>query len=126
MNCFNNNRPNLTSSDRTTNVNAQTLYKSNVRSFQQNSTRRRCTNYNAKVGFYTNGKLRNTRSFDKKHLLQKGYSLCVDGAYSRSCNKQPNLEKDDKIGRRLQRGLYSCPQSDLLSYQPVIWASPRK
>ena len=119
MNCFNNNRPNLTSSDRTANINARTLYKSNVRSFQQNSTRRKCNNYNGKVGFYTNGLLRNTRSFNTKNLLQKGYSLCVDGAFSRKCTKQPNLEKDDQIGNRLQRGLFSCPQSDYLSYQPT-------
>ena len=53
MNCFNNNKPKLTSSDRTRNINARTLYKSNVRAFQQQATRDRCRNYNGKVGFYT-------------------------------------------------------------------------
>ena len=48
MNCFNNNKPKLTSSDRTRNINARTLYKSNVRAFQQQATRDRCRNYNGK------------------------------------------------------------------------------
>ena len=66
MNCFNNNRPKLTSSDRTNDLNSRTIYKSNVRSFQQQSISGNCKNYNGKVGYYTNGFLRNTRSFKTK------------------------------------------------------------
>ena len=119
MNCFNNNRPKLTSSDRTNDLNSRTIYKSNVRSFQQQSISGNCKNYNGKVGYYTNGFLRNTRSFKTKQQLQRGYSLCVDGAYSRKCNNQPNLERNNQIGENLQRGLFSCKQSNVLTYQPV-------
>jgi hypothetical protein len=119
MNCFNNNKPKLTSSDRTRNINARTLYKSNVRAFQQQATRDRCRNYNGKVGFYTNGMLRNTRTFNMKHKLQKGFALCVDGAFTKKCSNQPNLEKNHQIGVNLQRGLFACPQNKTLSYQPV-------
>jgi len=119
MNCFNNNRPKLTSSDRTTDLNSRTIYKSNVRSFQQQSISGKCKNYNGKVGYYTNGFLRNTRSFKTKQQLQRGYSLCVDGAYSRKCNIQANLERSHQIGENLQRGLFSCKQSNVLTYQPV-------
>ena len=118
MNCFGNNRPKITSSDRTRNLEAKTIYQSNVRSYQQGGGDQ-CKNFNGHVGFYRNGLLRNVRSYDQKRLMQRGYSLCVDGAYSQKCRENPNLEKDNGIGQHLQRGIYSCPKSNYLSYQPV-------
>ena len=118
MNCFNNNRPKLSSSERTQNMNAKTLFKANTRSFQQSSIRNKCKNYSGKVGFYSNGLLRNTRSFNTKNLIQRGYSLCADGAYTKKCN-QPNLERDSGIGQNLQRGLYNCPKTNYLDSSPV-------
>lgn len=118
MNCFGNNVPKLNSSDRTRNVKAKTVYKTNVRSFQQLGGKH-CKNYNGKVGFYRDGMLRNTRSFDKKDLLQKGYALCVDGGFSKKCRDDPNLEKDKGIGRGLQRGLFACKKINTLSNNAI-------
>jgi len=116
MNCFGNNVPKLSSSDRTRNIKAKTVYRTNVRSFQQLGGKH-CKNYNGKVGFYRNGMLRNTRSFDKKDLLQKGYALCVDGGFTKTCRDEPNLEKHAGIGEGLQRGVFACKKSKLLDYQ---------
>ena len=58
MNCFNNNVPNLTASERTRNVKVRSIYKSTRRDYQ---TRGECTNFNGKIGFYPQtGQLRNT------------------------------------------------------------------
>ena len=44
MNCFGNNVPKLNSSDRTRNIKAKTVYKTNVRSFEQRGGKP-CKNY---------------------------------------------------------------------------------
>jgi len=111
MNCFNNNAPNLSSSDRIRDKKARSIYKTNVMDFQ-NGGSSRCRNYNGKVGFYRDGTLRNTRSYDRKLSLNRGFALCVDGAYDTSCHDYPNL---DTLDANVQRGLVQCKSTNLLT-----------
>ena len=121
MRCFGNNKPKKTSSDRMHDLKAKSIYKTNVNDFQRRSARgnRKCTNYDGHIGFYKNGLLRNTQSYNTKNLLQRGFSLCVDGAYSKNCKTQVNLEKNDQIGEGLQRGLFACPTNTLIGAKSV-------
>lgn len=111
MNCFNNNRPKLSSSERTRNKKAQAIFKANVSDYQSRSKALRggpcnlqkCNNFNGKVGFYRGGGLRNVRSYDKFLSLNRGSALCVDGAYK---NCGPNI--DNSNNSVIRRGLDSC------------------
>ena len=111
MNCFNNNRPKLSSSERTRNKKAQTIFKANVTDYQKRSKSlkggpcnlQNCNNFNGKVGFYRDGNLRNVRSYDKFLSLNRGSALCVDGAYK---NCGPNI--DNSNNSVIRRGLDSC------------------
>ena len=90
MNCFNNNRPKLSSGDKIRDIKSKAIFKSNVIDYQERAKNRKitssCNNYNGKVGFYNNGLLRNVRSYDKFLNLNRGSALCVDGAY-KGCGK---------------------------------------
>ena len=111
MNCFNNNRPKLSSSERTRNKKAQTIFKANVTDYQKRSKSlkggpcnlQNCNNFNGKVGFYRDGNLRNVRSYDKFLSLNRGSALCVDGAY-KGCG--PLIDASENFV--IQRGLDSC------------------
>ena len=49
MNCFNNNRPKLSSSDRTANIKSKAIFKANVNDYQKRSSTGisgKCNNYN--------------------------------------------------------------------------------
>ena len=51
MNCFNNNRPKLSSSDRTANIKSKAIFKANVNDYQKRSSTGisgKCNNYNEK------------------------------------------------------------------------------
>ena len=121
MRCFGNNKPKRSCSDRIRDLKAKSMYKTNVDDFQRRNTRHNklCLNYNGNIGFYANGLMRNTRSYNNKNLLQRGFALCVDGAYSKNCNNQVNLEKDHKIGQGLQRGLFACPTNTAIGAKSV-------
>ena len=110
MNCFNNNAPKLSSADKTRDIKAKAIFKANVADYQQRDKRHRtkCSNFNGKVGFYNNGKLRNTRSYDKFTSLNRGSALCVDGAYEESCQMLPNFDSENIL---LRRGLETCKKS---------------
>ena len=110
MNCFNNNAPKLTSGDRIRNKKSQAIFKANVMDFQMRGTKNKCNNYNGKVGFYRNGELRNTRSYDTFLDLNKGSALCVDGAYK----DVPNFSNPSKENLLIQRGLDSCSRTNAL------------
>ena len=111
MNCFNNNRPKLSSSERTRNKKAQAIFKANVTDYQKRSKSlkggpcnlQNCNNFNGKVGFYRDGNLRNVRSYDKFLSLNRGSALCVDGAY-KGCG--PLIDASENFV--IQRGLDSC------------------
>ena len=111
MNCFNNNRPKLSSSERTQNKKAKAIFKANITDYQKRSKSlkggpcnlQNCNNFNGKVGFYRDGSLRNVRSYDKFLSLNRGSALCVDGAY-KGCG--PLIDASENFV--IQRGLDSC------------------
>jgi hypothetical protein len=111
MNCFNNNRPKLSSSERTQNKKAREIFKANITDYQKRSKSlkggpcnlQNCNNFNGKVGFYRDGTLRNVRSYDKFLSLNRGSALCVDGAY-KGCG--PLIDASENFV--IQRGLDSC------------------
>jgi hypothetical protein len=105
MNCFNNNRPKLSASDRIKNRKAQAMFKANVMDYQIRSTRGKgkCSNYKGNVGFYTNGKLRKTENFETLMNINRGSALCVDGAYKQNC-----LNLEDERGIEIKKGLNAC------------------
>lgn len=105
MNCFNNNRPKLSASDRIKNRKAQAMFKANVMDYQIRSTRGKgkCSNYKGNVGFYTNGKLRKTENFETLMNINRGSALCVDGAYKQTC-----LNLEDERGIEIKKGLNAC------------------
>jgi hypothetical protein len=107
MNCFNNNAPKLSSSDRIKNKKSQAIFKANVIDFQNRTSgmQTKCNNYNGKIGFYRNGELRNARSYDTFLDLNRGSALCVDGAYKNS----PNF--NGSFNQLIQRGLDSCSRN---------------
>jgi len=88
MNCFNNNRPKLSSSDRIKNKKAQAIFKSNVIDYQKRSTngKGKCSNYKGNIGFYNNGKLRRAENHETLMNLTRGSALCLDGAYNKNIN----------------------------------------
>ena len=98
MNCFNNNRPNLSSSERIQNKKAKTLFKSNVISFQTASSK----GYSGDVGFNNNGTLRNTDNYEMLLNVNRGSALCADGAY-RNCSV--DLSSPSAV---VQKGLNAC------------------
>ena len=52
MNCFNNNRPKLSASERTKNIKSKTIFKSNVLDYQTKvPLYKKCNNFNGNVGF---------------------------------------------------------------------------
>lgn len=105
MNCFNNNRPKLSSSDRIKNKKAQAMFKANVMDYQIRSTggKGKCSNYRGNIGFYNNGKLRKTENFETLMNINRGSALCVDGGYKEKCL---NLEDDNGI--QIKKGLNAC------------------
>ena len=123
MNCFNNNRPKLSSSERTRNKKAQTIFKANVTDYQKRSKSlkggpcnlQNCNNFNGKVGFYRDGNLRNVRSYDKFLSLNRGSALCVDGAY-KGCG--PLIDASENFV--IQRGLDSCNRKGLTNTKVKI------
>jgi len=116
MNCFNNNAPKLSSSDRIRNVKSQSIFKSNVEDFKKrtSSVQTKCNNYNGKIGFYRNGELRNVRSYNTFLDLNRGSALCVDGAYKNN----PNF--NNKTNLLLQRGLDSCKRKNSIIHSIKI------
>jgi hypothetical protein len=108
MNCFNNNRPKLSSSDRIKNKKAQAIFKSNVIDYQKRSTngKGKCSNYKGNIGFYNNGKLRRAENHETLMNLTRGSALCLDGAY----NKNINLEKENGI--EIDKGLNACGKNN--------------
>ena len=83
MNCFNNNRPKLSASERIKNKKSQAIFKANVIDFQKRNTfgNGKCSNYSGTVGFYNNGKLRKTNNYETLKEINRGSALCVDGTY---------------------------------------------
>lgn len=108
MNCFNNNRPKLSASERIKNKKSQTIFKANVIDFQKRNTfgNGKCSNYSGTVGFYNNGKLRKTNNYETLKEINRGSALCVDGTY-KNC---VNLENEDKSV--IQKGLNACSRSN--------------
>jgi len=101
MNCFNNNIPNLTASEKIRNRKTKQLYKA---AKLANNAGDRCSNFNGKIGFYPKtGQLRNTRSYQTFLALNRGYALCVDGAADPT-----ETSLYDICGQSLYRGLASC------------------
>jgi hypothetical protein len=109
MNCFNNNRPKLSSSDRIKNKKAQAMFKANVMDYQIRSTggKGKCSNYKGNIGFYSNGKLRKTENFETLMNINRGSALCVDGGYKQKCL---NLEDDNGI--QIKKGLNACGRNN--------------
>ena len=114
MNCFNNNRPKLSSSDKTRDIKSKAIFKGNVTDYQQRAKSKNitksCNNYDGRVRFYNNGSLRNVRSYDKFFSLNRGSALCVDGAYK---NCKPKIDASENYV--IQRGLSSCNRRGLLN-----------
>ena len=108
MNCFNNNRPKLSASDRIKNKKAQAMFKANVMDYQKRSTggKGKCVNYKGNVGFYNNGKLRKVENYETLMNINKGSALCVDGAYKQCLN----LEDDNGI--EIKKGLNACGRNN--------------
>ena len=119
MNCFNNNRPKLSSSDKTRDIKSKAIFKGNVTDYQQRAKSKNitksCNNYNGRVRFYNNGSLRNVRSYDKFFSLNRGSALCVDGAYK---NCKPKIDASENYV--IQRGLASCNRKGLLNTKVKI------
>lgn len=123
MNCFNNNRPKLSSSERTQNKKAREIFKANVTDYQKRSKSlkggpcnlQNCNNFNGKVGFYRDGTLRNVRSYDKFLSLNRGSALCVDGAY-KGCG--PLIDASENFV--IQRGLDSCNRKGITNTKVKI------
>ena len=123
MNCFNNNRPKLSSSERTQNKKAREIFKANVTDYQKRSKSlkggpcnlQNCNNFNGKVGFYRDGTLRNVRSYDKFLSLNRGSALCVDGAY-KGCG--PLIDTSENFV--IQRGLDSCNRKGITNNKVKI------
>jgi hypothetical protein len=109
MNCFNNNRPKLSSSDRIKNKKAQAIFKANVMDYQTRSTggNGKCSNYKGNVGFYNNGKLRKVENFETLMNINKGSALCVDGAYRADC-----LNLENEKGVQIKKGLNACGKNN--------------
>ena len=61
MNCFGNNNPNISSSDRTRDLEAKTIYN---------------TSGDSLVALYGTGKIRSVVNYGSKHLIQHGRALC--------------------------------------------------
>ena len=102
MNCFNNNRPKLSSSDRTANIKSKAIFKANVNDYQKRSSTGisgKCNNYNGSVGFYNNGKLRNVQNYETLKNLGRGNALCVDGAYADCVDSEVNADIASGINR---------------------------
>jgi hypothetical protein len=108
MNCFNNNRPKLSASERIKNKKSKAIFKANVIDFQKRNTfgNGKCSNYSGTVGFYNNGKLRKTNNYETLKEINRGSALCVDGTY-KNC---VNLENEDKSV--IQKGLNACSRSN--------------
>jgi len=108
MNCFNNNRPKLSASDRIKNKKAQAMFKANVMDYQRRSTggKGKCSNYKGNVGFYNNGKLRKVENFETLMNINRGSALCLDGAYKKCLN----LEDDNGI--EIKTGLNACSRNN--------------
>ncbi len=123
MNCFNNNRPKLSSSERTQNKKAREIFKANITDYQKRSKSlkggpcnlQNCNNFNGKVGFYRDGTLRNVRSYDKFLSLNRGSALCVDGAY-KGCG--PLIDTSENFV--IQRGLDSCNRKGITNTKVKI------
>ena len=123
MNCFNNNRPKLSSSERTQNKKAREIFKANITDYQKRSKSlkggpcnlQNCNNFNGKVGFYRDGTLRNVRSYDKFLSLNRGSALCVDGAY-KGCG--PLIDASENFV--IQRGLDSCNRKGITNTKVKI------
>ena len=109
MNCFNNNRPKLSSSERIKNKKAQAIFKANVMDYQKRSTggNGKCSNYKGTVGFYNNGQLRNTKNYDTLFNLNRGSALCLDGAYKNNC-----INLEDISGTKINKGLNACSKNN--------------
>ena len=108
MNCFNNNRPKLSASERIKNKKSQAIFKANVIDFQKRNTfgNGKCSNYSGTVGFYNNGKLRKTNNYETLKEINRGSALCVDGTY-KNC---VNLDNEDRSV--IQKGLNACSRSN--------------
>ena len=101
MNCFNNNSPNLTASEKIRDRKSKQIYKAAKMAYNAGN---RCHNFNGKIGYYPEtGQLRNTRSYQTFLELNRGFALCVDGAAD-------PIETSfyDICGQSLYRGLSSC------------------
>ena len=109
MNCFNNNRPKLSSSERIKNKKAQAIFKANVMDYQKRSTggNGKCSNYKGTVGFYNNGQLRNTKNYETLSNLNRGSALCLDGAYKNNC-----INLEDISGIKINKGLNACSKNN--------------
>jgi len=73
MNPFDNNRPNLTSSERIRNKRDKTIYQAEKQRFQAHKS---CGNRN--VRYYENGRIRNMQSYKIQQSLARGSVLCED------------------------------------------------
>ena len=73
MNPFDNNRPNLTSSERTRDKRDKIIYQNEKQRFQ---THKSCGNNN--VRYYSNGRIRNMQSYKIQQSLARGSALCND------------------------------------------------
>ena len=73
MNSFNNNKPNLSSSDRTRDKRSKYIYAAAKKQFQ---TRRHCQNKNIK--YYRKGTVRSTANYKIHNDLARGNVLCED------------------------------------------------
>ena len=73
MNPFDNNRPNLTASERTRDKRDKIIYQNEKQRFQ---THKSCGNNN--VRYYSNGRIRNMQSYKIQQSLARGSALCND------------------------------------------------
>lgn len=74
MNCFNNNQPRLSSSEIINNKRAKTIYNSKAIDFKYGINK-------GDIGFYKNGKIRQTSTYQNMKDITQGYALCIDGKY---------------------------------------------
>ena len=73
MNPHENNRPNLTASERIRNKRDKTIYQAEKQRFQAHKS---CGNRN--VRYYENGRIRNMQSYKIQQSLARGSVLCED------------------------------------------------
>ena len=81
MRSFDNNKPNISSSDRIKNLKSKTIYEAAKKRFQSKGE---CGS-NKNVKYYSDGKVKSVKSYETQSYLAKGSTLCQD------CNQEGML-----------------------------------